>query len=63
MECIFRVRSWWNFPIENFLVLQVLIAFASLIEIYGSRYASDAWRDFHSGHIFSSVLLIGLLSK
>ncbi|KAF7805147.1 piezo-type mechanosensitive ion channel-like protein isoform X1 [Senna tora] len=54
-----RVRSWWNLPIENFLIMQVLIAFASLIEIYGSRAVSDAWRDFHSAHLCSSVPLIG----
>ncbi|XP_028770789.1 piezo-type mechanosensitive ion channel homolog isoform X2 [Neltuma alba] len=54
-----RVQYWWNLPTEKFLVMQILIVFASIIEIYGSRYISDGWRDFHPGHLCSSVLLIG----
>ena len=45
---------------EYFLVTQVLATFLSIIEIHGNGSRQDAWRDFHSGHLCSSVLLIGL---
>ncbi|KAK7337825.1 hypothetical protein VNO77_18412 [Canavalia gladiata] len=54
-----RVQSWRTSPIEYFLVMQVLATFLSLIEIYGNEFGLDAWRDFHSGHLCSSVQLIG----
>ncbi|XP_061348437.1 piezo-type mechanosensitive ion channel homolog [Gastrolobium bilobum] len=54
-----RVQSWRTLPIEYFLVMQVLATFLSLIEIYGNRFGQDACRNFHSGHLCSSVLLIG----
>ncbi|KAI4301844.1 hypothetical protein L6164_035084 [Bauhinia variegata] len=54
-----RVKSWRTLPIKYFLVMQALAAFVSLIEIYGSRFGPDSWRDFYSGNLSSSVLLIG----
>ncbi|KAK7258817.1 hypothetical protein RIF29_24404 [Crotalaria pallida] len=54
-----RVQSWRTLPTEYFLVMQVLSAFLSLIEIYGNRFGPDAWRYFHSGHLSPSILLIG----
>ncbi|TKY61456.1 Piezo-type mechanosensitive ion channel-like [Spatholobus suberectus] len=54
-----RVQSWRTLPSEYFLVIQVLATFLSIIEIYGNGFGQNAWRDFHSGHPCSSVLLIG----
>ncbi|GAU11556.1 hypothetical protein TSUD_345470 [Trifolium subterraneum] len=54
-----RVQSWRTLPIEYFLVMQVLATFLSLIEIYGNGRGQDAWRDFYSGHLCSSVPLLG----
>ncbi|XP_027349564.1 piezo-type mechanosensitive ion channel homolog [Abrus precatorius] len=54
-----RVQSWRTFSIECFLVMQVLATFLSLLEIYGSWFGLDAWRDFHSEHLRSSVVKIG----
>ncbi|KAL2345731.1 hypothetical protein Fmac_007016 [Flemingia macrophylla] len=54
-----RVQSWRTFPREYFLVTQVLATFLSIFEIYGHGFRHDQWRDFHSGHLCSSVLLTG----
>ncbi|KAG4396639.1 hypothetical protein GLYMA_19G238300v4 [Glycine max] len=54
-----RVQSWKTLLREYFLVTQVLATFLSIIEIHGNGSRQDAWRDFHSGHLCSSVLLIG----
>jgi hypothetical protein len=56
-----RVQSWRTLPIEYFLVMHALAAFLSLIEIYGNGRGQDAWRNFYSGYLCSSVPLIGLL--
>ena len=44
-----------------FLVIQVLAASVALIEIYGSRFGLDSWRDSCLGHLYSSIVHIGLL--
>ena len=44
-----------------FLVIQVLAASVALIEIYGSRFGLDSWRDSYLGHLYSYVVHIGLL--
>ncbi|XP_073222018.1 piezo-type mechanosensitive ion channel homolog isoform X3 [Cicer arietinum] len=54
-----RVQSWRTLPIEYFLVMHVLATFLSLFEIYGNGCGQDAWRNFCSGHLCSSVLQIG----
>ncbi|XP_058752948.1 piezo-type mechanosensitive ion channel homolog isoform X1 [Vicia villosa] len=54
-----RVQSWRTLPIDYFLVVQVLATFLSLIEIYGNGCGQEAWRNFYSGHLCSSVLPIG----
>ncbi|KAK7284316.1 hypothetical protein RJT34_19061 [Clitoria ternatea] len=54
-----RVQSWRTFPIDYFLIMQVLATFLSLIELNGNGFCQEAWRVFHSGHLCSSVLLIG----
>nr|ABN09015.1 hypothetical protein MtrDRAFT_AC172101g12v1 [Medicago truncatula] len=54
-----RVQSWRTLPIEYFLVMQVLATFLSLIEIYGNGRGQDAWGNFYSGYLCSSVPLIG----
>ncbi|RYR02293.1 hypothetical protein Ahy_B06g081111 [Arachis hypogaea] len=56
---LIRVQSWRSLPQEYFLVMQALMTFLSLFEIYGNRVGQDAWRDFHSGVLCSYLLLIG----
>ncbi|RDY14846.1 Piezo-type mechanosensitive ion channel-like protein, partial [Mucuna pruriens] len=63
MKWFCRVQSWRTSPRDYFLVIQVLTTFLSIIEIYGNGFGQDAWRDFHSGHACSSVLMIGFHLK
>ncbi|KAF3962629.1 hypothetical protein CMV_012877 [Castanea mollissima] len=54
-----RVQSWRSLSVIYFLVIQVLAASVALIEIYGSRFGLDSWRDSCLGHLYSSVVRIG----
>nr|POF15845.1 piezo-type mechanosensitive ion channel like [Quercus suber] len=54
-----RVHSWRSLSVIYFLVIQVLAASVALIEIYGSRFGLDSWRDSCLGHLYSSVVRIG----
>ncbi|XP_034689649.1 piezo-type mechanosensitive ion channel homolog isoform X2 [Vitis riparia] len=54
-----RVMSW-RFPSAiYFLVIQLLVVFVALVEIFGNRFGPTPWRDSCWGHLFSAVEHLG----
>ncbi|KAL5566153.1 hypothetical protein UlMin_029317 [Ulmus minor] len=55
-----RVQSWISPSVIYLLVIQALVAFVALIEIYGGRFRLVvSWRDSCFGQLGTSVIFIG----
>ena len=57
--CFCRVMSW-RFPSAiYFLVIQLLVVFVALVEIFGNRFRPTPWQDSCWGRLFSAVEHLG----
>lgn len=57
------VHTWKSPSVIYFLIVQVLVVFVALVDIYGSRFGLVPWQASCWGHFLSVIEHLGLLSS